>query len=625
MQKLFIYLLLFISCNAAIAQTVHHQTSVYFDKDKAELTIEAQNDLTSTLQSIFNLETYSLKIEAHTDNDGSLTYNQLLSEKRANAVYSFLLLQGMNTQDLQIVAEGETNPAFSNQTKTGQQQNRRVDVFFVSKSAELQITKAPIQPKVETFEDLKRLTTTNILQSFPINTAKEQKIEGRKGTILTIPPNAFVLEDGSELPTHAKVEIELQEALDLEDMLLNNLSTQSGERFLETGGMVRIEANYQGEKLKLKSDKNIEVNVPKNGISATKEKDMELFYGVAQEGNAMDWKPTNEKVKATPPHPKVEIDIAELENLNLTKLSPPKLHELQALTEVPKKVSTLNKPYKPHAPRQPEKNRYKYKPTSLEKLVYSKKKIETLSEQKFQEAMTKYEKRKAEYDIRWVKYEDDWENYNKVLAENKEWMSHRKNIIMDNIITLDTLRRLNSYYKEYVTAHAALQHLKDYILKKGLTLHSPEKVYAYIHGKTKSGLKPIDAEFIANHLKISSGEASMTWAHYNNKKNYRDCRMSIKKITNNYSTEDVENLVSKLTSKYFKKKQEMGIFTNEDFNYFTTSVSQMGWINIDRWLKQQEKQEVIVLAEKDENTRFFAISHRFNSCLSSGRKSKNGM
>ncbi|MGB1241651.1 MAG: OmpA family protein [Chitinophagales bacterium] len=351
MQKLLTLLFAFLLVSTAIAQNTQEQVAVYFDKDKAELSIEAQNKLTQTLQSILNLEKYAVKIEAHTDSDGSATYNRLLSEKRANNVYDFLLLQGMNTQDLQIVAQGETNPTFSNQSKTGQQKNRRVDVFFVSKTRlQSQARKAP---PISSFKDLQRLTTTNSLQSFSINPRQEQYIEARKGTKLTIPPNAFLLENGSELPSNIRVQIEVQEAISLEDMLLNNLSTMSGDKMLETAGMVSIEANFQGQKLQLKSGKNIEVQVPKNDINPDKEQDMELFYGVSQEeGSSTDWKPTNEKVKTTKPHPLVEIDLTELESFKSPQFLAPQLTGLQT---IPEKPASIKKPYKPHAPKEPKK------------------------------------------------------------------------------------------------------------------------------------------------------------------------------------------------------------------------------------------------------------------------------
>ncbi|MEZ4888124.1 MAG: OmpA family protein [Chitinophagales bacterium] len=623
MQKLFTLFIAFLLVSTAIAQETSQQVAVYFDKDKAILSIEAQNTLTSTFQSILDVEEYAVKIEAHTDDDGSLTYNQLLSERRANTVYDFLLLQGMNTDDLQIVAQGETNPAFSNQTETGQQQNRRVDVFFVSK-ASLQL-QAKAEPKIIDFQDLKRLTTTNTEQYFTISTHQEQHIEGRKGTKLTIPSHAFELEDGSEIPTTAKVEIELQEALSLEDMLLNNLSTMSGDKILETGGMISIEASYQGQKLQLKEGKNIEVAVPKNDIAVEKQNDMELFYGVSQENNAMDWKPTNKKVRTTPPHPKVEIDLTELENFEMAKVALP---QLTGLRNVTKKPDSPKKPYKPYCPTKPTKNRYQYKPSGWEKLVFSRKKIDQLSEKRYEEALQKYEKRKADYDINMARYEDNLKAYQEAVVKYQELNKQRTNTIIYNIAVIDLYRNVVNDYKEYLKSGLVVNYLKKYIEKNGLRERNPTEIYSVFGLKTKARLNlPIGEDFICKNLGITAKEAKHFCDERNQKYrvDYRKALNEARELTINQDyCKSVEEMLSLLDERYIEKKKGMGLITDAQyFGYFTTSVDELGWINIDRWLKTQGMQEVMVIAEKDKTTRFFAVSHTFNSCFGVLENTKN--
>ncbi|MFK7907682.1 MAG: hypothetical protein AB8B69_21265, partial [Chitinophagales bacterium] len=100
---------------------------------------------------------------------------------------------------------------------------------------------------------------------------------------------------------------------------------------------------------------------------------------------------------------------------------------------------------------------------------------------------------------------------------------------------------------------------------------------------------------------------------------YRDVLSQIiKNKTNPDYLAPLEKMLNTLDEKYIEKKREMGLVSQSDYsNYFTASVNQLGWINIDRWLKSQEMQEIIVMAEKDESTRFFAVSHTFNSCFGS--------
>lgn len=618
MQKLIVLVVAMLCLSTAIAQSSQTQIAVYFDKSQSELTSNAQKNLSQTLQSIRNIEEYAVKIEAHTDNDGSLAYNQLLSERRANAVYEFLLLQGMNTQDLQIVAQGETNPAFSNQTKTGQQQNRRVDVFFITK-ASLQQT-ARTTPKMSSFQDLQKLTTSNTQQSFTVSIQKKQTIEARKGTKVTIPSNAFTLEDGSLLPPNARVEIQIQEAISLEDMLLNNLSTMSGDQMLETAGMVQIEANYQGKSLQLAADKNIEVQVPKSNLSASKQKEMELFYGVSQDNGVMDWKPTNRKVKTTAPHPIVEIDITELEGFNLPNPQMPKLGVL--LRNENQSITKPKKPYKPRTPIAPNRENFTYRSSGLKKVLSSKKKKEQVAEERYQQALKKYEESMVSYQERSEHYEKAIKKYNIDIEKYRQAIFSDKDLMKHNMRVVDTLYVEMFAYNEYLHVRACLKKLKDYISRKGLTSKKPETVYDNLYSQIKVANVKIDKSIIAERLGISEKQLSEQFSAYYQQKNNGNAYKAISAPA--YKIKGLDKVLTALNSKYYEQKETMGIYTNEDFGYFTATVSQLGWINIDRWREKPPMQQVMVMAKKDINTRFFAISHQFNSCFSVQQRMKDG-
>ncbi|MBT10777.1 MAG: hypothetical protein CMI02_01920 [Oceanospirillaceae bacterium] len=70
-------------------------------------------------------------VAGHTDSDGSASYNQSLSEERANAVASYLKSQGINPVRLEPVGFGETQPIASNASAAGKAQNRRVEITLV--------------------------------------------------------------------------------------------------------------------------------------------------------------------------------------------------------------------------------------------------------------------------------------------------------------------------------------------------------------------------------------------------------------------------------------------------------------------------------------------------------------
>ena len=71
-------------------------------------------------------------IEGHTDSVGSESSNQLLSERRANAVRDYLIANGINADRLSAQGYGESNPIDSNKTRNGRQNNRRVEVKLKS-------------------------------------------------------------------------------------------------------------------------------------------------------------------------------------------------------------------------------------------------------------------------------------------------------------------------------------------------------------------------------------------------------------------------------------------------------------------------------------------------------------
>jgi len=67
-----------------------------------------------------------VEIQGYTDNIGSSTSNQKLSQKRADAVKLWLVQKGIDATRLVAKGYGEDNPIASNNTKEGRQKNRRI-------------------------------------------------------------------------------------------------------------------------------------------------------------------------------------------------------------------------------------------------------------------------------------------------------------------------------------------------------------------------------------------------------------------------------------------------------------------------------------------------------------------
>ena len=69
-------------------------------------------------------------IEGHTDSVGSDSYNEELSQRRAQAVADALRTRGVAADRYEAKGLGKSFPVASNATNAGRQQNRRVEIVF---------------------------------------------------------------------------------------------------------------------------------------------------------------------------------------------------------------------------------------------------------------------------------------------------------------------------------------------------------------------------------------------------------------------------------------------------------------------------------------------------------------
>lgn len=69
-----------------------------------------------------------IRIEGHTDATGPEGYNQILSEKRAQAVKAYLIATGIDAGRLADTGRGESQPVASNATREGRAENRRIEL-----------------------------------------------------------------------------------------------------------------------------------------------------------------------------------------------------------------------------------------------------------------------------------------------------------------------------------------------------------------------------------------------------------------------------------------------------------------------------------------------------------------
>ena len=99
---------------------------VFFDNDSSKLKPESFKDLDLAVEFLKAVPTATGIIEGHTDSNGSDSYNQRLSEQRANAARDYIISKGIDASRVEARGFGESQPVADNSTAEGRAQNRRV-------------------------------------------------------------------------------------------------------------------------------------------------------------------------------------------------------------------------------------------------------------------------------------------------------------------------------------------------------------------------------------------------------------------------------------------------------------------------------------------------------------------
>jgi outer membrane protein OmpA-like peptidoglycan-associated protein len=115
---------------------------VLFDTGKFDLRPPARERLAKFSGIVVAHPGLKLQVEGFTDTVGGDTYNQTLSENRANSVRAYLINQGIDPTALTAVGYGKSNPVADNDTAAGRQQNRRVEIVISGEIIGTQIGRA---------------------------------------------------------------------------------------------------------------------------------------------------------------------------------------------------------------------------------------------------------------------------------------------------------------------------------------------------------------------------------------------------------------------------------------------------------------------------------------------------
>ena len=102
---------------------------VLFSVGKADLKPGAARSLDKLVAALRRDRDMTVTIEGHTDSTGRRAFNQTLSQRRADAVRSYLAAKGIAAARIQARGLGPDFPVATNKTEAGRQQNRRVELL----------------------------------------------------------------------------------------------------------------------------------------------------------------------------------------------------------------------------------------------------------------------------------------------------------------------------------------------------------------------------------------------------------------------------------------------------------------------------------------------------------------
>ncbi len=105
--------------------------TVYFDTDSASIRGDAVDGLKASVQWLNENPNVTVRVEGHTDERGSASYNKDLGKRRAAAVRSWLVKNGIKKSRLEVISFGKDRPADSGTGEAAWANNRRVESVTV--------------------------------------------------------------------------------------------------------------------------------------------------------------------------------------------------------------------------------------------------------------------------------------------------------------------------------------------------------------------------------------------------------------------------------------------------------------------------------------------------------------
>jgi|GEM_PF-2378740 len=631
LRKPFLTLLLIAASFVTIsAQSLERNFTLYFAHNSSELSFQSTTQLDTLLALLENAGFYQVELSAHTDQQGSNRYNEILSAKRENSASSYLIEKGVIASRLNSKHFGETVPAVHLEETVEIPANRRVEIKVV-----YQVFNG--------VEDLLRFTNIQSEQSFVFEQEGAQEVRGEKGTQLLIPDNAFQTKEGKSV-SNKDVVFVLEEFPGLGNAVQHQLSTMSNGKILESGGMFRMEATYQGQELELRSGKKIDVQMPSNNM----QKGMKVFVGKRNENGVVDWEETKEEFKDidTTPAPKFVI-LGLADALRANRVAFP---DRPVYTALDWNAPIPNAPVVPRMPKEPKMPVAPVSPEGEDPgilaLFHADWRAYNHAEKQYNSELNSFNKRHEQYERGMVRYAERRTRY--VVDSARHVIDQVAWVQTIELMMQDRLELLEKYYAFYHASrfngilNSLAKKAQDSVLYSSFLINDINQVANASYETMETDyIKTIRSELdllavlgspeLLKKQKLVAKANQVDWKTFEHSIKYK--KLFVESTENNYpqmmsySTQNtcyvdftVDSNARREIKSYEKalitRKKELGIFDRSDVgNVYTAGIPGMGYINCDRFADIPPQ----MMARLDVNTpsgsRLFVVIPRLNSMI----------
>jgi hypothetical protein len=371
--------------------------------------------------------------------------------------------------------------------------------------------------------------------------------------------------------------------------------------------MIYVNATADGKALRLKEGQTLEIVYPVQEVK----KDMELFFANYDENNEIDWEETSQRFASTTVGTSAydfDIDWDVLLNFDFQEvIKRPNLY----FPEMASKPSLGYKPFPPSKPLKPTLENTTLQLNTIDKVLKGRKKKALLKQEKYKKALLAYDEAIIKYEQNYKDYLINLENYSEAIPHIKEAQTN--------------------WYKEVDRRIGAVANYKRDMKK----FH----VYAQIKGATKKIRKEIGKRsnkellnmfngMMQSPINLSLNERKLFRKVFGNQtKRILDEKKIYPKDIDFYHEYNknvfpfVANIIELTKKKALEEEfAETGKIDNGDFGRYLTNISQLGWINCDKFRYFSEKMLAdIYLKDNDNDVKYYLIFTDMKSMLPAKR------